>query len=359
MNNDLTLASLGWDDEWQHAFASLDAHDHLTPGRVVAEHRSQYLVRTPIGDRAAVLAGRLRHDAVDTTALPAVGDWVALSVSGDGTAVIHRVLPRRTALVRRAAGTDKRAQVLAANIDVVAVTTPLNDAANVRWLERFVSVAWDSGATPLIVLTKLDLCSEPGAAVAAAMAAAPGVDVVALSALTGAGLADLARHLPARRTLVLLGASGSGKSTLVNALLGQEHMATRAVRDDGKGRHTTTHRELIPVSNGALLIDTPGIRELGLWAGGDGLETTFADIEGLAAGCRFADCAHAGEPGCVVAAAVDTGTLSTERLAAWRKLQRELAHLAREADPRLASEHDARIRALMRSYYRFVEGRGR
>jgi ribosome biogenesis GTPase len=358
MSDNHTLASLGWDDGWQVSFDSLENHGELTPARIVAEHRSRYLAHTSNGERAAVLAGRLRHDVKDAEMHPAVGDWVAVSAPDDGPVVIQAIFPRRAAVVRRAAGTNKRGQVLAANIDVVAVTVPLSNRPNLRWIERFVAVSWDSGATPLVVLTKLDLCDRPDAAVAAAMGAAPGVDVVAVSAVSGAGLDDLARHLPERRTLVLLGASGAGKSTLVNALLGHEHMATRAVRADGRGRHTTSHRELISLQTGALLIDTPGVRELGLW-GGEGLETTFADVDALAAGCRFTDCAHAGEPGCAVTAAVTDGTLSADRLAAWHKLQRELAHLAREADPRLASEHNARIRALMRSYYRFVEGRGR
>jgi ribosome biogenesis GTPase len=209
------------------------------------------------------------------------------------------------------------------------------------------------------VLTKADLVADAASVAASARLAVPGVDVVALSAATGAGLDDLARHLPPRRTLVLLGKSGAGKSTLVNALLGTARMATRAVRADGKGRHTTTHRELIALEGGALLVDTPGVRELGLWGAGDGVEAAFADVESLGTGCRFADCAHGGEPGCAVAAAVASGALDAERLAAWHKLRRELAHLARRTDPRAAAAHDARTRALMRSYYRFVERRGR
>ena len=354
MPNDSTLASVGWDDEWARDFAPY-VQDDLTPARVVAEHRSQYVVVTADGARAAVVAGRLRHALDD--ARPAVGDWVALAAAGDGVGVIHALLARRTAFVRRAAGRAERPQVVAANVDVVGVVVPLSSEPNARWLERFVAVAWDSGATPLVVLTKLDLCADPDGALAAARAAVPGVDVVAVCALTGDGLDALVRHLPPQRTLVLLGASGAGKSTLVNALAGAEHMATRAVRDDGMGRHTTTHRELVPIAGGALLIDTPGMRELGLWDADGGVETTFADVEALGAGCRFADCAHDGEPGCAVAAAVETGALGADRVAAWRKLRRELAHLARKTDVRAAAEAKARLKVLMRSQTRLYRDR--
>ena len=362
MPNDSALASLGWDDEWQARFAPY-THDDLVPARVVAEHRSQYLVAAEDGERPAVVAGRLRHDAhLDddpADARPTVGDWVALSTSGDGAGVIRAVLRRRTAFVRRAPGRAERPQVVAANVDIVGVVAPLSAPLNARWLERFVAVAWDSGATPLVVLTKVDLCDDPARALADARVSAPGVDVVAVSALAGTGLDALSAQLPPRRTLVLLGASGAGKSTLVNALVGGARMATGAVRADGKGRHTTSHRELVPLANGALLVDTPGMRELGLWGTDGGVETTFADVEALGTSCRFADCAHGREPGCAVRAAVEAGALDAERLAAWHKLRRELAHLARKTDASAAADAKAQIRAVMRGVRRMYRERGR
>jgi ribosome biogenesis GTPase len=364
MPNDLTLASLGWDDEWRARLAPvLSEAPDLVPARVVAEHRSQYLVAAADGERAAVVAGRLRHgahlDDDSADARPTVGDWVALAAAGDGAGVIRAVLPRRTAFVRRAPGRAERPQVVVANVDVVGVVAPLSAPLNARWLERFVAVAWDSGATPLVVLTKLDLCDDAERAIAEARGAAPGVDVVAVSSLTGAGLDALRARLPARRTLVLLGASGAGKSTLVNALVGGERMATGAVRADGKGRHTTSHRELVPLAGGALLVDTPGMRELGLWGADGGVESTFADVEALGASCRFADCAHGEEPGCAVRGAVVSGALDAERLAAWHKLRRELAHLARKTDLTAAADAKAQLRAVMRNVRRMYRERGR
>jgi ribosome biogenesis GTPase len=361
MPNDSSLASLGWDDEWRARFAP-HTHGDLVPARVVAEHRSQYLVAAEDGERPAVVAGRLRHDAhLDddpADARPTVGDWVALSTSGDGAGVIRAVLPRRTAFVRRAPGRAERPQVVAANVDIVGVVAPLSAPLNARWLERFVAVAWDSGATPLVILTKVDLCDRPTRVLAEARGAVPGVDVVAVSALDGTGLDALSAHLPPRRTLVLLGASGAGKSTLVNALVGGERMATGAVRADGKGRHTTSHRELVSLANGALLVDTPGMRELGLWGTDGGVESTFADVEALGASCRFADCDHRAEPGCAVRVAVESGELEAERLAAWHKLRRELAHLARKTDLGAAADAKAQIRSLMRGVRRMYRERG-
>ncbi|AHG92357.1 ribosome biogenesis GTPase RsgA (plasmid) [Gemmatirosa kalamazoonensis] len=356
MPNDNPLASLGWDDEWRTHFAPFV--NSLVPARVVAEHRSRYLVAGDGGERSAVVAGRLRHDDDTTDARPAVGDWVAVDAGPDGVAVIRAVLPRRTAFVRRAAGRAARPQVVAANVDVAAIVAPLSEPPNARWVERFVAVAWESGAVPLVVLTKADLCNDPEDAVAALRPSVPGVDVVAVSASAGT-LDPLRAHLVPGRTLVLLGKSGAGKSTLVNALLGHERMATRDVRDDGKGRHTTTHRELVPLDGGALLVDTPGMRELALWGGDGGVEATYADVEALADECRFRDCAHDGEPGCAVADAVAAGTLGTDRLASWRKLRRELAHLARRDDPRAAAEVRARTKVIMRNVTRLYRERGR
>lgn len=351
-----TLHDLGWDPGWAAAFLPFDAAG-WRPARVVAAHRDAWVVATPAGDRDAVIAGRLRHEAFGPGDLPAVGDWVAIGhgnsaavdgeddadhANGIGPVVIQAVLPRRTAFGRSTADSGRRTgsraadeQVLAANVDVAFVITSLDGDFNLRRLERYLAVAWTGGATPVIVLNKADVATDPAGLRVAAEAVAPGVEVRTISALTGDGVGSLADdHLLPGRTAVVLGSSGVGKSTLVNALLGHERQRTAAVRDDdSRGRHTTTHRELVRLPVGALLIDTPGIRSLGVAGAADGLDTAFADIADLAEGCRFRDCRHDGEPGCAVRAALDDGRLDAARFASHRKLEREAAHVARQSDP--------------------------
>ena len=304
--------------------------------RLVRVDRSTYDVVTAHGPR--------RVPCLPPPAQAAVGDWLA--VSDDGVA---QILPRSSLLVRGAASGSSRAQPLAANVDAVLVCASLTGALPVRRIERLLTLAWDSGATPVVVLTKADLHPDPAAVVGQLLPCAPGCEVVAVSAGTGdvAGLAPYARP---GATLVLLGASGAGKSTVVNALAGSEVMATGEVRDvDGKGRHTTTHRELVVLPSGAVVIDTPGLRGVALTGSEEGLARAFADVEELAAACRFADCAHAGEPGCAVQASLDAGDLSAERMDSWRRLQRELAWQARRTDARLQAEERARWRAVHRA----------
>jgi ribosome biogenesis GTPase len=345
------LADLGWDPGWAAAFLPFDAAG-WAPARVVAAHRDAWVVATPAGDRSAVIAGRFRHEALGPGDLPAVGDWVAAAgLAGDGTAVVQAVLPRRTAF-RRSTGDDGPTlageQVLAANVDVAFVVTGLDGDFNLRRLERYLAVAWSGGATPVVLLNKADLAPDAEGQRIAAEAVAPGVDVRPMSALTGAGVAALAAdHLTRGRTAVVLGSSGVGKSTLVNALLGSERQRTGAVReDDSRGRHTTTHRELLRMPGGALLIDTPGIRSLGVAGASDGMDAAFADIAELAAGCRFSDCRHETEPGCAVRAALADGTLARERFASHRKLEREAAHVARASDPLLRAEERRKWRTI-------------
>jgi ribosome biogenesis GTPase len=367
-----TLQDLGWDPGWAAAFLPFDAAG-WQPARVVAAHRDAWVVATPAGDRDAVIAGRLRHEALGPGDLPAVGDWVAIghgnsaAVDGEadadhhnptGPAVIQSVVPRRTAFGRSTADSGRRTgsraadeQVLAANVDVAFVITSLDGDFNLRRLERYLAVAWTGGATPVIVLNKADVAADAGGLRVAAEAVAPGVEVRTISALTGDGVAPLADdHLHPGRTAVVLGSSGVGKSTLVNALLGYERQRTGAVRgDDSRGRHTTTHRELVRLPVGALLIDTPGIRSLGVAGAADGLDTTFADIADLAEGCRFRDCRHDGEPGCAVRAALDDGTLDAARFASHRKLEREAAHVARQSDPFARAAERRRWKAISAS----------
>ena len=327
--------------------------DSSLVARVVAEHRDRHLVA--LGDvvRPAVLAGRLRRLAErDAELRPAVGDWVevvAPSAGGDGPLVVSGVRPRRSAIRRKSAGDATVAQVVAANVDVAFVLTAVPGDVSARRLERYLTLVWESGATPAVVLTKADLADDLAGALAEARLAAPGADVVALSAATGEGVAQLDRWLAPGITAVLLGSSGVGKSTLANRLAGAERLRTGAVRGDGRGRHTTTHRELIALPGGASLVDTPGLREVQLWAeaGEDaaGLAAAFADVAALAAGCRFANCAHDAEPGCAVRAAVADGRLDEGRLDAWRALRRELAWLERRQDARAAAERRGQERS--------------
>lgn len=315
------LASLGADS------AVLDALEtHPCPGRVIRAERGGGLVATDRGEVAARYA--------DVT----VGDWVSLT---DG--VIDAVLPRRTAIVRADPGGRSAGHVLAANVDIVLLCTPLADDPPVRRLERLLAVAWGSGATPVVVATKADLSD---ASLEALAAAAPGVDVVATAAGEVGGLSP---YVGPGRTVVLLGPSGAGKSTLANGLLGADRLATGEIRSDGKGRHTTTWRELVTLPGGGALIDTPGLRGVGLAAGdADGVALAFADVEDLAVDCRFRDCRHAGEPGCAVGAAIDAGVLDSRRVESHRKLQRELQWQAAKADARVRAERSQRWRTITR-----------
>jgi len=332
------LSGLGWTAELA---ASLEAGS--IPGRVAVQHRGEYVVYSELGELRVRLPGRLLRDGITA----AVGDWVAL----DGEA-IRAVLPRRTALVRQAAGRETGAQVLAANVDVAFLVTSLGPDLEPRRLERYLTVVWESGASPAILLTKSDLHIDAAEQALEVEAVAFGVPVHVVSAVTGEGCDEVAAYLAPGTTGVLLGSSGVGKSTLVNRLAGSELLRTREIReDDGKGRHTTSHRELVVLPGGGMLIDTPGLRELQLWdGGGSGFEEAFADVEELAAGCRFSDCAHLREPGCAVLAAVDDGVLPLERLRSYRKLERELQRqVRRQSDARELAARRKEIRKFTRS----------
>jgi ribosome biogenesis GTPase len=288
----------------------------------------------------------LLHHAPNAEALPTIGDWVALLLpSGEGEALLQAVLPRRSVLVRREAGSEHQGQLIAANLDVVFLVTGLDGNFNLRRIERALTMAWNSGAAPVVVLSKADLHEDVPARVLEVEALAAGAPVLALSAQQGTGLEALCEQLPAGKTGALLGSSGVGKSTLVNRLLEEARLATQPVRpDDDRGRHTTTHRELFVLPHGGLLIDGPGMRELGLWGEEEGLEQAFADVLALAASCRFSDCAHQHEPGCAVRAALDAGSLSVGRLESFKKLQREQAYHARQASNAAQREHKRRER---------------
>jgi ribosome biogenesis GTPase len=330
---------LGWDDRFA---AHLEAEAAgLEPGRVVAEDRGQYLVAWDGGEGPASPSGRLRHETTmdPTLAWPAVGDWAALEPAPSSQhRLIHHVLPRRTALIRRAPGDrGSQSQVLAANVDTVFVVTSANADFNLRRLERYLAVAWESGARPVILLSKADLAADLSPFRVAAQALASTVEVIAVSVVTALGLDDTRAHLGPGRTVAFVGSSGVGKSSIVNALAGAPVLATGAIRqDDARGRHTTTRRQLVRLARG-LLIDTPGLRELGV-LDADGVSAAFDDVQRAAARCRFSDCSHRSEPGCAVQAAISAGTLDPRRLEAWRKLEREAyrASIATDAVARRA-----------------------
>ncbi len=309
-------------------------HPDLEPGRVVRQDRQYLRIHTDAGEVLAAPSGRLKSGAADAEGLPVIGDWVAITTgSKDDVRHLAHVLPRTSLLSRREVGDSDRPQPMAANIDWVLVVLGLDTPVNVRRLERSLTWVWNCGATPLVLLNKADLCLDVPAALAEIETAAAGVEVFVGSALTGDGVDAVRARLIPGQTSLLLGASGAGKSTWVNALIGDDAQATGGVRAfDQKGRHTTSHRELRRLANGSLLVDIPGVRELGLWVGeSDGLAEAFADVEALAQQCRFADCTHVAEPGCAV-----RGAVPADRLESYLKLQRELARLAALTDVRAA-----------------------
>jgi ribosome biogenesis GTPase len=343
----MELSRLGWTEDRNEEFEE-HARAGLVPARVAVQHRGEIDVLAEQGELRAAIPARLYREAASPAELPVVGDWVAVAVRPEeaGGATVEAVLPRRTKFSRKTAWQATEEQVLCANVDVVLVVTSLNEDLNLRRLERYLTLAWESGAQPVIVLTKADLHPDPPAAVAEVETVAHGVPVLAISVKTGQGLEALEPFLQPGRTLALLGSSGVGKSTLVNHLVGEERLATREVRDDGKGRHTTTRRELVVLPGGALVIDTPGMRELQLWESEQGLDEAFEDVTSLFGQCRFSDCAHQAEPGCAVKQAIAEGRLPRERWESYEKLRRELEELERRLDKRLRAEQRARQRAI-------------
>lgn len=343
------LQQYGWSDPLALAFAPHAAAGY-TPGRIVVQQRGGYLVLTDEGEIEAKASGRLRHEAGEM-GHPAVGDWVALSLDmTQRTATIHAILPRHTAFIRRAAHL-RRPQVLAANIDVAFVVTSMNADLNPRRIERYLAAAWQSGARPVVVLTKSDLCDDPQGQADEIAALAGDCPVLMVSVRQGLGLDALLAQVAPRETCVLIGSSGVGKSTLVNAFLGRDKMAMQEIREsDDQGRHTTSHRELVLLPSGALILDTPGIREVGLIDAEEGASVVFDDIERLTEGCRFNDCAHAGEPGCAVRAALESGALSPDRWAHFQKLGLELAALEEKAERTAKNVERRRSAALQKAY---------
>ncbi|MEX1169247.1 MAG: ribosome small subunit-dependent GTPase A [Chloroflexota bacterium] len=350
------IEALGWDAGWAEAFTPFAARGHR-PARVVAVHRDTSVVRDGEGDRPAQVSGAFRFEALAASDFPTVGDWVALD-----SGVIAAVLPRRSVFKRMAADGTRRVaglddeQVMASNVDIALLVAGLDNDFNLRRIERYLAVARSSGIIPVLVLNKSDLADDVDGRLVAVDAIAPGVATVAVSAHTGAGLDELRSHLRAGVTAAILGSSGVGKSTLLNALLGEDRQRTAEVRDsDSRGRHTTTHRELFELPGGSLLVDTPGIRALEVIGAEEGVEHSFDDVVDIAATCRFSDCRHDGEPDCAVHAAIADGRLSPDRLESHRKLERELAHAARQGDPRARAEHRRTWRLISKSVNEHME----
>lgn len=353
------LEDLGWDTAWDElaresgaaGCAASNGEPQLQPGRVAAEHRDRYHLLTADGERDAALESRHQDR-------PAVGDWVLwqdASLRVDGLALVRGLLPRRTAFVRHVAGEDTTAQVVAANIDVLFVVTSIRANLSLRRLERYLALAWESGALPVVVVTKIDLERPDDATERALAEVALGTPVHWISSRTGEGLDAVRAHLTRGRTGALLGSSGVGKSSLVNALVGGEQLRVSDIRLDGKGRHTTTHRELVMLPSGGCLIDTPGMRALKLWNAEEGIAQTFADVTSLTESCRFRDCRHDAEPGCAVRAAVDSGQLGPDRVRSYLKLRAEEEHLVRRQSVLARRSEKQRVKTAARGYRAALE----
>ena len=326
------ITAIGLNDRVQAAFLP-HAAKGLTLGRVSAVHRDQYRIYTSQGEMKAEAIGALLYRAQDASALPAVGDWVAAQPTGPDEAMIHAVLPRSTGFSRRAAGDREQEQMIAANIDMVLIVCGLDHDFNPRRIERYLILARESGAEAVVVLNKADLCPDPEARIAEVNRIAGDTQVVATCAVSAEGIRPILPLIGPGRTVALLGSSGAGKSTLVNQLLEEQRQPVQEVREsDGRGKHTTTNRELVPLPSGGALIDTPGMRELQLWAGYDSLDSAFGDIAELAVECHFRDCAHGVENGCAVQAALGEGTLDPARWQSYLKLRAEIAFHERKTD---------------------------
>lgn len=349
----MNLELLGWSEFFAHSFDRQN-WDGYTVGRVAQEHKTTYILYTEQGELPAKVTGKLRYQATGHQDFPSVGDWVAISL-GDGKqkATIHAIFPRKSKFSRKIAGSKTEQQIIATNIDTAFLVAGLDGDFNLRRLERYLLQVWESGANPVIVLNKADLCDDVQGRRQEVEAIALGVPIVVLSAAKNEGIDSLKPYLKPGQTVALLGSSGVGKSTLTNQLVGKRVQAVGEVRQgDDRGRHTTTHRELILLPSGGLLIDTPGMRELQIWAGDDSLQDTFADINAIASQCRFRDCQHDNEPGCAVQQALKDDTLDYQRFLSYQKLQKELDYLDLKQDQKASLAQKEKWKKITKSLRR-------
>ncbi len=345
------LKSLGWSEFFEREFEPYREQGHAA-GRVALEERGAYRLYTEHGEMSARVRGKLRFDSRSAADFPAVGDWVAVSTrERDGLAQIYAVLPRRSKFSRKAAGANTEEQVVAANVDTVFLVQGLDHDFNLRRLERYVVAAFESNAAPVVILSKADLCEDVETRVVAAGSVAPGTPVHAMSAVSGQGLDEMDQYIIPGVTVAFLGSSGVGKSTLINRIVGEDIQKTAEVREhDSRGRHTTTHRELILLKTGGLLIDTPGMRELQLWDAGGSLNQAFSDVQSISAACHFTDCQHQNEPGCAVREALADGSLDAARYESYVKLEKELEYLDSRMDERLNLKRKSREKKIHRAF---------
>ncbi len=351
------LNQLGWTHNQDRDFAPF-VTETLEPGRIIRESRQRYTLGTATGDCEAQVAGRLIHRAGDASELPVIGDWVAIHRAESLEATISAVLPRASKLSRKVAGRRTEEQVIAANVDTILLVMGLDGDYNLRRLERFMVSAWESGAQPMVVLNKADVCNDVADRRAAVETITLGAPVLITSCSSGDGIEELLEQLQPGQTVVVSGSSGVGKSTLINCLLGNERLRTGAVREgDDRGRHTTTHRELVALTNGTLLIDSPGIRELQLWNAESGMDQAFGDIQSLAIECRFNDCTHHNEPGCAVRQAIDSGRLDSARLRNLHNLEKEQRALELRQDSSARRRAGKQAQSMFRSAKRAKDRR--
>jgi len=345
-----SLNDLGWDPFFEHQVTDSE-RARWAPARVVWQGRERYRLSTGNAEWLGTLAGRFRHHTASHADLPVVGDWVLASVQpAEQTATLHRRLARRSQFSRGAAGRSTEEQVVAANVDAILLVTSFNRDFNIRRIERYLALTWESGAMPVVVLNKADLCTDHETWRAQIAPVCRGVPMFVTSAVSGEGMADLTRHIRLSGTTALLGSSGVGKSTIVNALIGGVSQAVRPIRDaDDRGRHSTTARQLFCLPHGGVLIDTPGVRELALWNVEGGLEHAFHDIQTLAVQCRFRDCSHGSEPGCAVALAITQGELTPDRLDSYRRLQREDAYVRSRHDGSLRTDRTRQAKQIAKA----------
>ncbi|WP_438823737.1 ribosome small subunit-dependent GTPase A [Bacillus sp. JJ1764] len=336
----MNLLTIGLTEKIYTDFEQLKTEDNAILGRIALEHKQMYRVWTEHGELLCEVSGKFNYQAFSREDYPAVGDWVIIKPRiDDGKGTITGILPRKSKFSRKTAGLTTEEQIVATNVDTVFLVNSLNEDLNLRRMERYLLLTWESGASPVIILSKADLCGNVAEKVAEVEAIAYGVPVIPISAETQEGFHHLDPYLLPGKTIALLGSSGVGKSTLTNRLLGVDKQLVKEIRlDDDKGRHTTTHREMILLPNGSILIDTPGMRELQLWESADGLSETFSEIEQVSKECRFRDCEHNDEPGCAVLKAIEEGKIDVNRLSSYNKLQRELAFIERKTDKRAQAE---------------------